>query len=61
AYTYPPDTLLWGSSYLFSPKTCHQEHFAPVFVPGGAQNMPTRCTFAGFSYLVLLAVSAKIL
>jgi len=40
---------------------CDQAHFTPVFVPGGAQNMPTRCTFAGFSYLVLLADSAMIL
>ena len=36
-------------------KPTHQAHFWPVFVPGGAQNPPTRRTFAGFSYLVFVA------
>jgi len=37
----------------------HQAHFTPDFVPGGAQNQPTRRTFGVFSYLVLSADSAK--
>ncbi|MDD3104978.1 MAG: hypothetical protein PHZ01_02595, partial [Bacteroidales bacterium] len=52
---YPNFRTWWGS------KHAHQAHFTPIFVPGGAQNMPTRRTFAGFSYLVLFADSAMIL
>jgi len=41
-------------------KPAHQAHFTPVFVPGGAQNLPTRRVFRVFSYLVLSADPAMI-
>ena len=42
---------LWKSAFFDKE---HQAHFTPDFVPGGAQNLPTRRTFAGFSHLVFV-------
>jgi len=39
----------------------HQVHFTPDFALGGAKNLPTKRTFAGFSHLVLSVDSAMIL
>ena len=42
-------------------KNIDQAHFTPVFVPGGAQNLPTRRVFGVFSYLVLVTDSKVII